>query len=148
MNISHSRRPLVDPGLAWSPGPSVQVAGTRTIAQVGVVLARSMADRVGLSAGLSLVLERAKFPQQPTGRGCRLYSSARRPGARPPEISSRSSARRAPAESVGLPERGMDFVDHPVNHECRTGVSAIGRFLYLSWPGLHTPRSRKHSVGW
>jgi len=51
----------VDPALGWSSGLSVQVGGAGTVAHAGVVLPRLLADRVGLTVGLSQVLERANF---------------------------------------------------------------------------------------
>jgi hypothetical protein len=43
----------VDPALGWSQGLSVEVGGAGTVAQAGIVLPRLLADRVGLTTGLS-----------------------------------------------------------------------------------------------
>jgi hypothetical protein len=51
----------VDPALAWSSNLSVKVGGAGTVAHAGVVLPRLVADRLGLTAGLSEVLARSGF---------------------------------------------------------------------------------------
>jgi hypothetical protein len=59
----------VDPALAWSRGLSVEVGGGGTVAHAGVVLPRLLADRIGLSSGLSRVVARAGFiPLRDRGR--------------------------------------------------------------------------------
>jgi Transposase DDE domain group 1 len=63
------RSPLADTALGWSSGLSVQVGGVGTVAHAGVVLPRLLADRLGLTVGLSQVLERADFlPVRHRGR--------------------------------------------------------------------------------
>jgi hypothetical protein len=63
------RGALVDPALAWSEKLSVQVGGAGTVAAAGVVLPRSLADRLGLTTGLALVVARAGFfPLRHRGR--------------------------------------------------------------------------------
>jgi hypothetical protein len=59
----------VDPALAWSEKLSVQVGGAGTVAAAGVVLPRLLADRLGLTTGLALVVARAGFfPLRHRGR--------------------------------------------------------------------------------
>ena len=58
-----------DAGLAWSQGLKVEVGGAGTLAAVGVVLPRLLADRLGLTAGLAQVVARAGlFPLRHRGR--------------------------------------------------------------------------------
>jgi hypothetical protein len=58
-----------DPALAWSQGLRLEVGGTGTLAQAGVVLPRLLADRLGLTTGLARVLARAGFvPVRHRGR--------------------------------------------------------------------------------
>ena len=77
MHRSRGRSPLVDPALAWSNNLSVTVGGAGTLAHAGVVLPRLLADRLGLTAGLSEVMARASVPAGPAsgsgagGRGVR-----------------------------------------------------------------------------
>jgi len=60
---------VADGALAWSRKLSVQVGGVGTVARAGVVLPRLLADRLGLTVGLSQVLERAGFlPVRHRGR--------------------------------------------------------------------------------
>ena len=69
MHRSRGRSPLVDPALAWSNNLSVKVGGAGTLAHAGVVLPRLLADRLGLTAGLSEVMARAGFlPVRHRGR--------------------------------------------------------------------------------
>jgi len=57
-----STRGLVsDAALGWSQRLEVEVGGTGTVAQVGVVLPRLLADRLGLTNGLAQVVARAGF---------------------------------------------------------------------------------------
>ena len=65
-----STQPRVgDPALAWSQGLTVEVGGTGTLAQAGVVLPRLLADRLGLTTGLAHVVARAGFtPLRHRGR--------------------------------------------------------------------------------
>jgi hypothetical protein len=59
----------MDPALAWSRGLKVQVGGAGTVAHAGIVLPRLLADRIGLTAGLSAVMARAGFiPGRDRGR--------------------------------------------------------------------------------
>jgi len=59
----------VDPALAWSQRLRVEVGGPGTLAHVGVVLPRLLADRLGLTQGLAEVLARAGFfPLRHRGR--------------------------------------------------------------------------------
>ena len=59
----------MDPALAWSASLSVRVGGAGTVAHAGVVLPRLLADRLGLTTGLSGVLARAGFlPVRDRGR--------------------------------------------------------------------------------
>jgi hypothetical protein len=59
----------VDPALEWSQGLKVQVGGAGTVAHAGIVLPRLVADRVGLTSGLSAALARAGFiPGRDRGR--------------------------------------------------------------------------------
>ena len=51
----------MDPALAWSNNLSVKVGGAGTPAHAGVVLPRLLADRLGLTTGLSDVMARAGF---------------------------------------------------------------------------------------
>jgi hypothetical protein len=50
-----------DPALEWSQRLKVEVGGTGTVAQAGVVLPRLLADRLGLVTGLAEVVARAGF---------------------------------------------------------------------------------------
>ena len=69
MNITRTRTQGVDPALEWSQGLKVQVGGAGTVAHAGIVLPRLVADRVGLSTGLSAALTRAGFiPGRDRGR--------------------------------------------------------------------------------
>jgi hypothetical protein len=69
VNSTRSRGLGVDPALGWSRGLSVEVGGAGTVAQAGIVLPRLLADRVGLTTGLSGVLARAGFtPLRDRGR--------------------------------------------------------------------------------
>jgi Transposase DDE domain group 1 len=69
VEATSSRRPLVDPALAWSQRLSVAVGGAGTVAQAGAVLPRLLADRLGLTAGLAEVVARAGFfPVRHRGR--------------------------------------------------------------------------------
>ena len=69
MHGSRGRNVVVDPALAWSAGLSVQVGGPGTLAHAGVVLPRLLADRLGLTTGLSQVMARAGFtPVRHRGR--------------------------------------------------------------------------------
>jgi hypothetical protein len=59
----------VDPALGWSQGLKVAVGGAGTVAHAGIVLPRLVADRVGLTGGLSAALARAGFiPGRHRGR--------------------------------------------------------------------------------
>ena len=69
MNSTSSRGPGMDPALGWSQGLSVEVGGAGTVASAGIVLPRLLADRVGLTMGLSGALARAGFiPLRDRGR--------------------------------------------------------------------------------
>src|SRR3954452_21880136 len=69
VNITRTRRSVVDPALAWSQGLKVEVGGAGTVAHAGIVLPRLLADRIGLRRGLSAVLARAGFiPGRDRGR--------------------------------------------------------------------------------
>src|SRR6266508_2670770 len=69
VNGTSGRGPGVDPALGWSRGLSVEVGGAGTVASAGIVLPRLLADRVGLTTGLSGVLARAGFtPLRDRGR--------------------------------------------------------------------------------
>ena len=69
MQATAGRGALVDPALAWSEKLSVQVGGAGTVAAAGVVLPRLLADRLGLTTGLALVVARAGFfPLRHRGR--------------------------------------------------------------------------------
>ena len=69
MNITRTRKQGVDPALEWSQGLKVQVGGAGTVAHAGIVLPRLVADRVGLSTGLSAALARVGFiPGRDRGR--------------------------------------------------------------------------------
>jgi hypothetical protein len=58
-----------DPALGWSQRLGVEVGGAGTVAQVGVVLPRLLADRLGLTTGLAQVVARAGFtPLRHRGR--------------------------------------------------------------------------------
>jgi hypothetical protein len=66
--IGRGRLP-VDPALAWSDRLRVEVGGAGTLAHAGVVLPRLLADRLGLTQGLTEVLARAGFiPLRHRGR--------------------------------------------------------------------------------
>jgi hypothetical protein len=66
---TRTAKPIVDPALGWSQGLRVQVGGAGTVAHAGIVLPRLVADRVGLSTGLSGALARAGFiPGRDRGR--------------------------------------------------------------------------------
>ncbi|GAA1590361.1 hypothetical protein GCM10009789_50020 [Kribbella sancticallisti] len=65
----------MDPALGWSRGLSVEVGGAGRVAQAGIVLPRLLADRVGLTTGLSGVLARAGFTP-PRDRGRALTDAA------------------------------------------------------------------------
>jgi hypothetical protein len=70
VNTTRTRGPGVDPALAWSQGLKVEVGGAGTVAHAGIVLPRLLADRIGLTRGLSGVLARAGFiPGRDRGRG-------------------------------------------------------------------------------
>jgi hypothetical protein len=69
VNSTSSRGLGVDPALGWSQGLSVEVGGAGTVAQAGIVLPRLLADRVGLTTGLSGALARVGFtPLRDRGR--------------------------------------------------------------------------------
>lgn len=69
MKTTRTRRPGADPALAWSQGLRVEVGGAGTVAHAGIVLARLLGDRVGLTAGFARVLARAGFvPGRDRGR--------------------------------------------------------------------------------
>lgn len=69
MNDTRTRRPRVDPALAWSEGLKVQVGGAGTVAHAGIVLPRLLADRLGLTTALRGVLARVGFvPGRDRGR--------------------------------------------------------------------------------
>jgi hypothetical protein len=78
-----STRYLVgDPALAWSQRLQVEVGGAGTVAQVGVVLPRLLADRLGLTTGLAQVVARAGFfPVRHRGRALVDASCAMASGA-------------------------------------------------------------------
>jgi hypothetical protein len=63
-------RSLVDDAaLGWSNGLRLEVGGVGTVAQVGVVLPRLLADRLGLTLGLAQVVARSGFwPLRHRGR--------------------------------------------------------------------------------
>jgi hypothetical protein len=63
------RRPVGDPALAWSQGLGVEIGGTGTVAQAGVVLPRLLADRLGLTTGLAQVVARTGSSRFGTGVG-------------------------------------------------------------------------------
>jgi Transposase DDE domain group 1 len=66
---TRTRKPGVDPALGWSQGLKVEVGGAGTVAHAGIVLPRLLADRIGLTTGLSAVLARAGFiPGRDRGR--------------------------------------------------------------------------------
>jgi hypothetical protein len=69
VNSTSIRKQSVDPALEWSRGLKVQVGGAGTVAHAGIVLPRLVADRVGLTTGLSAALVRAGFiPGRDRGR--------------------------------------------------------------------------------
>ena len=69
MKATSTRRLLGDGALAWSQRLRVEVGGTGTLAQAGVVLPRLLADRLGLTMGLAEVVSRAGFvPVRHRGR--------------------------------------------------------------------------------
>jgi Transposase DDE domain group 1 len=64
-----SRKCAVDPALGWSQGLKVAVGGPGTVAHAGIVVPRLLADRVGLTTGLSGALARVGFiPGRDRGR--------------------------------------------------------------------------------
>jgi hypothetical protein len=69
VKATSTRWPVGDPALAWSRGLDVQVGGSGTLAQAGVVLPRFLADRLGLTVDLAQVVARAGFtPVRHRGR--------------------------------------------------------------------------------
>jgi hypothetical protein len=69
VKATSTRRLLGDPALGWSQRLKVEVGGTGTVAQAGVVLPRLLADRLGLTTGLAEVVARAGFcPVRHRGR--------------------------------------------------------------------------------
>lgn len=69
MKVIGAGEAVADGALAWSRKLSVQVGGAGTVAHAGVVLPRLLADRLGLTVGLSQVLARAGFvPGRHRGR--------------------------------------------------------------------------------
>ena len=69
MNSTRTRKQGVDPALEWSQGLKVRVGGAGTVVHAGIVLPRLLADRVGLSTGLSAALARVGFiPGRDRGR--------------------------------------------------------------------------------
>ena len=69
MKATSTGRLVGDPALAWSHRLEVEVGGTGTVAQAGVVLPRLLADRLGLTTGLADVVARAGFvPVRHRGR--------------------------------------------------------------------------------
>ena len=69
MKATSTRRLVGDPALAWSQRLEVEVGGTGTVAQAGVVLPRLLADRLGLTTGMAEVVARAGFfPVRHRGR--------------------------------------------------------------------------------
>ncbi len=83
MKTTSTRRHAGDPALAWSQGLEVEIGGVGTVASVGVVLPRLLADRLGLTTGLAAVVARARFfPLRHRGRAlvdatCALAAGAR-----------------------------------------------------------------------
>jgi hypothetical protein len=61
VKTTSTRRLVGDPALGRSQRLKVEVGGTGTVAQVGVVLPRLLADRLGLTTGLAEVVARAGF---------------------------------------------------------------------------------------
>ncbi len=51
--------------MTWSSGLSVTADGTGVVAHAGSVATRLLADRVGLTAGLSAALTKAVVPSGP-----------------------------------------------------------------------------------
>ena len=73
MKATSTRRLVGDPALEWSQRLKVEVGGTGTVAQAGVVLPRLLADRLGLTTGLAEVVARAGFvPVFPRAADCTL----------------------------------------------------------------------------
>jgi hypothetical protein len=69
VKATSTRRLVGDPALEWSQRLKVEVGGTGTVAQAGVVLPRLLADRLGLTTGLADVVARAGFfPLRHRGR--------------------------------------------------------------------------------
>ena len=69
VNDTRTGKPGVAPALAWSQGLKVEVGGAGSVAHAGIVLPRLVADRVGLTSGLSAALARAGFsPGRDRGR--------------------------------------------------------------------------------
>jgi hypothetical protein len=69
VKVTSTRRLVGDPALEWSQRLKVEVGGTGTVAQAGVVLPRLLADRLGLTTGLAEVVARAGFfPVRHRGR--------------------------------------------------------------------------------
>jgi hypothetical protein len=69
VKATSTRRLVGDPALGWSQRLQVEVGGTGTVAQAGVVLPRLLADRLGLTTGLAEVVARAGFvPVRHRGR--------------------------------------------------------------------------------
>ena len=69
MKATSIRQLVDDPALEWSQRLKVEVGGTGTVAQVGVVLPRLLADRLGLTTGLADAVARAGFfPLRHRGR--------------------------------------------------------------------------------
>jgi hypothetical protein len=69
VKATSTRRRVGDPALAWSQRLEVEVGGSGTVAQAGVVLPRLLADRLGLTTGLAEVVSRVGFfPVRHRGR--------------------------------------------------------------------------------
>jgi hypothetical protein len=83
VKATSTRRLVGDPALGWSQRLKVEVGGTGTVAQAGVVLPRLLADRLGLTTGLADVVVRAGFFPSGIGVGRWWMRRARwRPGRR------------------------------------------------------------------
>ncbi len=90
MKATSTLRRVGDPVLGWSQRLKVEVGGTGTVAQAGVVLPRLLADRLGLATGLADVVARRGSSRSGIGVGRWWMRRVRwRPGRRACQTSRR-----------------------------------------------------------
>ena len=141
VNSTSSRGPGVDPALGWSQGLSVEVGGAGTVAQAGIVLPRLLADRVGLTTGLSGALARVGFtPLRDRGRALTDAACALAAGA---SCLSDIEAMTAQVEIFGPGGGASDTTMLRVLNELADRLRAWMGCRAGSWPRRWPVRGRK-----